>query len=46
MMEDGEKASEVNAVVSKPARVSELHTLLLKLTATKQAPVLSPEFLS
>lgn len=46
MKEDGEKASEVNAVVSKPARVSELHTLLLKLTAPRQAPVLSPEFLS
>ncbi len=46
MREDGEKGSEVNAVVGKPARVSDLHTLLLKLTATRQAPVLSPEFLS
>jgi signal transduction histidine kinase/ActR/RegA family two-component response regulator len=46
MKEDGDKASEVNAVVGKPARVGELHTLLLKLAAPSQAPVLATEFLS
>jgi signal transduction histidine kinase/ActR/RegA family two-component response regulator len=46
MKEDGEKASEVNAVVGKPARVGELHTLLLKLAGPSQAPVLANEFLS
>lgn len=46
MKEDGDKASEVNAVVGKPARVGELHTLLLKLAAPSQAPVLAIEFLS
>ena len=46
MKGDGEKASEVNAVVGKPARVSDLHTLLLKLTAPKPARVLAPEILS
>jgi signal transduction histidine kinase/ActR/RegA family two-component response regulator len=46
MQEDGDKASEVNAVVGKPARVGELHNLLLKLAAPSQAPVLATEFLS
>jgi CheY-like chemotaxis protein len=46
MKEDGEKASEVDAVIGKPARVSELHTLLLKLTAPKTAPVLASEIRS
>jgi len=46
MKADGEKAPEVNAVVGKPARLNELHNLLLKLTAARQAPDLSPEFLS
>jgi hypothetical protein len=38
MKEDGEAAPEVNAVVGKPASVSELNTLLLKLTASAAAP--------
>ena len=41
--ENGETASEVNAVVGKPASVSELNNLLLKLTSTGQAPVLSAQ---
>jgi len=43
MKEDGEAAPEVNAVVGKPASMSELNSLLLKLTAPAQAPVLPPE---
>ncbi len=42
MKENGETAPEVNAVVGKPARVSELNSLLLKLTAPKPAPALAP----
>jgi hypothetical protein len=33
-------------MIGKPARVSELHTLLLKLTAPKTVPVLAPEITS
>jgi CheY-like chemotaxis protein len=34
MKQDGEKTPEVSAVVGKPARASELNSLLLQLTAS------------
>ncbi len=42
MKENGERALEVTAWLGKPARPSELNSLLLQLTAPRQAPVLSP----
>ena len=39
MKENGEAAPEVNAVVGKPARVSDLNNLLLKLTAPQTSTV-------
>ena len=41
--DNGETAPEVNAVVAKPACVSELNNLLLRLTSPGHAPVLSPQ---
>jgi signal transduction histidine kinase/ActR/RegA family two-component response regulator len=44
MKENGDRAPEVAALVGKPARASELNSLLLQLTAPRQDPVLSPQF--
>lgn len=37
MKEDGETAPEVNALLGKPTRISELNELLQKLTANQRA---------
>jgi len=43
MNENGERAPEVNAVVGKPACVSDLNNLLLRLTSPERAPVHSAQ---